>query len=388
MKVYKQSSFLIFELDDGSTVKYDFATKAAFGKKGGRVMDLKHQLRGITLNDICESCLDPNYARFLRFVRNAESRSQYTITNIGTVLSRVPFYSKYEQIFSAGILRADTHIHYAFKDIPTGLIKLCRTHDIRLTEKLIRNYRLMPDVFNLAFSVDFLSLEKDDIVAILTAEHSVRVQGPLGWRYKEMNHLNDLVQERGYQAKALLLYMDRLKTFEALTDYQKIIKEISDYASMMSKIGARYDRYPRHFLTSHAIACRTFNRINRQFDESKFLSGVQLDMQRTIGDYVFIYPSTTQDIKDEAIQQHNCVADYIDDVVNGQCHIIFMRKKDNPDKSLVTCEVRKNKIVQALQSYNDPLTHEQEIAVDKWNKWYSVKKQEEEKCQTSQKTAS
>lgn len=40
---------------------------------------------------------------------------------------------------------------------------------------------------------------------------------------------------------------------------------------------------------------------------------------------------------------------------------------------MVTIEVRDNKIVQALQKYNNPLTNEQREIVDKWNKWYANK---------------
>ena len=53
--------------------------------------------------------------------------------------------------------------------------------------------------------------------------------------------------------------------------------------------------------------------------------------------------------------------------------IIALRKKDNLAKSLVTIEVRDGKIVQARQRFNYPVTNEQQIAIDKWNNWYSSK---------------
>ena len=34
MLVYKEKQFLIFDFQDGKTVKYDFATKTCIGKKG------------------------------------------------------------------------------------------------------------------------------------------------------------------------------------------------------------------------------------------------------------------------------------------------------------------------------------------------------------------
>lgn len=386
LKVYKDHSFLIFDLDDGSTVKYDFATKRAFGKTGNPVMDLKTQLRGIRITDVYDACVDPQYAKFLKFVQAAYSNRYQSICNIGTILSHVPNYSRFEQIFSAGVDRVNSDLgDYNYKPIPPGVLKLCRLHELRLTESLITYYAIMPDVFNLAFSLEYVSLNHDDVISALCNYKSIRVQGQRGYfdyHYEKLNYAQVLLQEFGYQPKALLLYLDRLKTFEAMSDFNKVIHELYDYARMMHEIGAKFDRYPRHFLTTHAIASRNYNRINQQFDESSFALRVKPDMECNIGNYTFIYPKSTQDIKNEAIQQNNCVSSYIKGVLEGQHDIIFMRKKDNPDKSLVTCEVRNNKIVQALQSYNDPLSHDQEIAVEKWNRWYSTKKQEEENARS------
>ena len=100
-------------------------------------------------------------------------------------------------------------------------------------------------------------------------------------------------------------------------------------------------------------------------------------MERTFGDYCFIYPKCVQDIKDESVQMNNCVSSYIKNVIDGNCDILFLRNKDDKDKSLVTIEVRDNKIVQALQKYNTPLTSEQQEIVDKWNKWWGNKTREE-----------
>ena len=44
MKIYKEKQFLIFDFGNGSTVKYDFATKTAIGKKGKPVKNLCSQL--------------------------------------------------------------------------------------------------------------------------------------------------------------------------------------------------------------------------------------------------------------------------------------------------------------------------------------------------------
>jgi hypothetical protein len=43
---------------------------------------------------------------------------------------------------------------------------------------------------------------------------------------------------------------------------------------------------------------------------------------------------------------------YLDKVVNGETHVVFVRRKDNPTQSLITCEVRNGRILQFLERYN------------------------------------
>ena len=72
--------------------------------------------------------------------------------------------------------------------------------------------------------------------------------------------------------------------------------------------------------------------------------------------------------------QNNCVASYIDKVIDGNCHILFLRKKNKPKESLVTIEVRHDQIVQARRRFNDPVTESDQKAIDAFNKKF-VKKE-------------
>lgn len=64
MRVYKDRQYLIFDYEDGRTVKYDFATKTAIGIKGNPVKNLCSQLSGFTLNELFDCCDDEKYAKF------------------------------------------------------------------------------------------------------------------------------------------------------------------------------------------------------------------------------------------------------------------------------------------------------------------------------------
>ena len=376
MKVYKERQFLIFDFEDGKTVKYDFATKEAIGKKGKPVKNLCSQLQGLSVNDIIECCTDEKYAKFLSFVRRRYSHQHCNISNIGTILSKVPEYARFEQIFSAGIDDIiDTSFSYTINDIPKALIKLCRNHSIKLSDRFLKFYKKNPDGYQLAYNQEYISLTDDNINAVLSHGKSVKeYYGDRTYQYTWIliSTFNTLIDEYGYTAKGLMHYLDYLMTYEAINP-SSIIGEIYDYASMMKEISDKFDKYPKHFLTTHRIAIRNYERLKQEFKEEGFKNRIDKSMEKTFGDYRFIYPDCTQDIKTEAVQMNNCVASYIQKVIDGHCHILFLRYKDAPNESLVTIEVRDNEIVHALQKYNHPLTKEQKEIVEKWNKWWSNK---------------
>ena len=356
MKVYKDKQYLVFDFEDGRSCKYDFDKKIAIGISGKPVKDLRGQLAGYSLEKIIDSCEDKAYGKFLTYICND---SLYPISNIGTMLDRVPRYKNYEQLFSAGInIKRREHIRYQINEIPKSLIKISKMHNIEITGNFIYNYKLNIDAYYLAYNLEYISLADGDILDILS--------------YPEYGDsiFNVLLNTYGYSAKALLLYIDSLKTYEAIEDMHFIMREVRDYARMMSSISNKYDKYPRNLLTTHKIACRNYNRLRKEFQEELFKKRIKKEYEFEYKDYCFIYPKSTNDIKNEAVAQNNCVASYIDGVIGGSCDIMFLRKKDTPDKSLVTIEIRNGKIVQARRRFNDPVTEEDQKAIAAWNKYY------------------
>lgn len=373
-KVYKDKSFLVFLLDSGGSVKYDFATNTSIGKSGRAVKDICSQLRGTTIDDVIKCCEDTQYAKFLSFVKTREQSNH--IRNIGTILSRVPIYSKFEQFFSANI-DVDKNIKYKINEIPKGLIKYVKRYDWHLDNNLVDFYIDNPNMFNYAINNDFVSINEKNIYYTLKRNHYSR-SGENRYSYRYFSIFNDLITNYGYTIKGLWEYLDYLMTYEALLP-EDIISELWDYAVMMKKISSKFDKYPRHFLTTHTIAVRNYNRLKEAFDEEQFKNRIKKEMEITIDDYDFIYPDCTQDIKDEAVAQNNCVASYIKRVINGDCDILFMRYHSTPKESLVTIEVRNDVIVQARRRFNDPVSDKEQEVINKWNKWYAnTQKRKEE----------
>ena len=357
MKIYKEKSFLVFEFEDGKTVKYDFATKTCIGKKGKKVESLRTQLSGLSIDELCDSCVDKQYGKFLRFVKKYGDYNNRGIYNIGTILNRVPHFSNFEQIFSAGIDEiVDHNFSYKINDIPKGLIRLCKNHRIALSNNFLEYYKEFPDAYLLAYNLEYVSLTDKDIYEILSCNINVWSEG-IYRRAEKKSILGFLLRDFGYTAKALFLYCDYCMTYEAIDDMEFLLRELYDYASMMQRISPKFDKYP--------------------FIEEDFRTCIKPYMEDSIDGYCFIYPKTTQEIKDEAVSQNNCVASYIKRVMNHECDILFLRKKEEPEKSLVTIEVQKNKIVQARQRFNYPVTPEQQAVIDKWNKRHTTVERKE-----------
>jgi len=71
-------------------------------------------------------------------------------------------------------------------------------------------------------------------------------------------------------------------------------------------------------------------------------------------------------LEDESVQQGHCVRDYTQKYADAICDIYFMRKKECPEKSLVTIEVRNNKIYQKRIKKNELPNKKENRFLEKW----------------------
>lgn len=72
-------------------------------------------------------------------------------------------------------------------------------------------------------------------------------------------------------------------------------------------------------------------------------------------DFFIRLPKRVREIRQEGQNQHHCVATYIDRMVSGKTCILFIRKKEEPEESYYTVEVREGEVIQVRGKYNkDP----------------------------------
>lgn len=341
----KEGKFLTFCLDDGSTIRYDLSTGEQIGVKGKPVKSVAYKTKGYDIQEFIRSIEDKNYQNFLGFVYGKVPT--YT-RNFSTVLKHAKEYSSYEQIFSSGIRRVSTDVD---NQIITSLAtSLCKKYDLVMNYSFCFACKNYPNLVKTAF----------DMIDEFRSLTAVEIRELFGyWLFI------GLINEKRYNEKSLLRYIDEIMTYEAV-GLLGTIQNLSDYARMMSQVSNKYEKYPKHLLTSHQIAIRTYQRLKQQFEENDFLKRVNHKMDFRYKDWAVIYPDSTQDIKDEAVQQNNCVASYIQSVIDGKCDIVFLRKIDTLNKSLVTVEVRDRRVVQCRGKYNQECTPEELDVLDKY----------------------
>jgi len=91
-------------------------------------------------------------------------------------------------------------------------------------------------------------------------------------------------------------------------------------------------------------------------------------LEGTTDNYRIIVPQNTDEVKNEGIKLHHCVASYIDLIISGQTKILFMRDKDSLEESLLTLEVRGNTLIQYRGAINRNPNEKEMMALKKWAK--------------------
>jgi hypothetical protein len=191
------------------------------------------------------------------------------------------------------------------------------------------------------------------------------------------------VKEHGFGAeyKSLFDFVIRCIAVEAMRP-NDVIEEYYDYLRMARKIKQlkhlarlresgdtttrmqdiefvdyrKIEKYPSGLTIRHRIVTRNYGVMQQQYDLDKFSSMVNHDFAWSSDDYCIVTAKTPDDIKNEGTELNHCVGSYIDAVVQGRTQIVFMRKADFPEQSLVTVEIRSRSIQQARGYSNRELS--------------------------------
>ena len=203
--------------------------------------------------------------------------------------------------------------------------------------------------------------------------------------HEDKTHLRNLIlktiKDYNLDLDAFLDYCLYLTHVESVT-LEKLMADYPDYLrrELHLKGGrmARMNKYPETWLTTTHKQQKEYDNLQHlehleaSGNTEKFDNSIAANkhLEWSKDNYLIRMPTGADDIRDEADQMQHCVASYIPQIEAGEKIVMFMRDKENPDKSLVTVEVINGAITQAY-AYKD--THPT-IACQVWlTKWAAKK---------------
>ena len=352
----KESSILTFNRDDGASVRYDLRDGAMYrkklkGKNKGKYEEALNITRFFTGYDISDINFEnETYKDFIKVVK----MRNYNCYSVGTFVERLRWYSHLEGYFAMGI-KCDSYVSKPPSFFPKSFIKFVRNHDLRIDTSM-------------QSSVEY---KKDKVVQIATYMNRIEHVDPevlidifrtimrsTGYGYNRgLNHTFNSLIDRGYNITTLIDKLIYYRAREAM-DANHALTMLNDYSRMQSVMAENYKRYPKYLATVHDIASMNYNLKKKIYDQKMFEESINYDLEFQDEKFSIIMPKTPEDIKQEGVDQHNCVASYIPSVIKGQLQIAFLRKTKDLDKSFITVEIRDKTICQAKRNCNHQIKDE------------------------------
>ena len=172
------------------------------------------------------------------------------------------------------------------------------------------------------------------------------------------NQIIQVIQNYNLDLDAFLEYCLYLNHVESVS-IEKLMADYPDYLRRELHLKgdrmARMEKYPQTWLSATHKQQQEYQnlqhleRMEENGNTAKFDNSIEANkhLEWEQDNYLIRMPTSAEDIRDEADQMHHCVATYIPQIEAGEKIVMFMRDKENPDKSLVTVEVIDGAITQA-----------------------------------------
>lgn len=172
------------------------------------------------------------------------------------------------------------------------------------------------------------------------------------------NQIIQVIQNYNLDLDAFLEYCLYLNHVESVS-IEKLMADYPDYLRrelhLKGNRMARMEKYPQTWLSATHKQQQEYQnlqhleRMEENGNTEKFDNSIEANkhLEWEQDNYLIRMPTSAEDIRDEADQMHHCVATYIPQIEAGEKIVMFMRDKENPDKSLVTVEVIDGAITQA-----------------------------------------
>lgn len=194
------------------------------------------------------------------------------------------------------------------------------------------------------------------------------------------NNLLNSIKNYNLELEAFVRFLNRLRRTEGVTiDDLLNGNHYGDYLRMelalKHNVKPKMNKYPRNFMSVWHLTKKEYRYLREQIDEEAFKR--QCDKFRELeyidGKYQIVVPESKVEIEIEADELKHCVRSYIGSVVEGRTLIVFCRFKKDPEKPLVTIEVKNGYITQAYAINDTKPSDESLNFIRKWARKNNLK---------------
>ena len=191
------------------------------------------------------------------------------------------------------------------------------------------------------------------------------------FNYVALKRLIEIIKMYHLEVKRLMIYIHYLNGVE-LIDFEEIINTYPEYLEqeLQDNNGNKNKMYkfPCNYYTEYhrqQARLRRRNELANYNPEEVEYEFAYLEYEDE--KFKIILPRSPEDVQDEGDQQGHCVADrFMDTIAAGDTCVVFMRRSDRPNHSLITIEIRNNCIRQACIYDNDPVPEEYRPWIRSW----------------------
>lgn len=179
----------------------------------------------------------------------------------------------------------------------------------------------------------------------------------------------------GIRWKDALNYLDTVYMHQCI-EKREALTVWRDYLNQANALGYNLKdsnrKFPSSLRKEHDIASFAYRSIKMEIDKKQFAEQAQKNKERLDYSYeklMVVIPTTTEEVVEEATNQHNCLRSYINSLREGTTSVAFIRYKDTPTTTYVTVEVCKDEIRQIKGFCNsDPRDKELMDFIHHWCK--------------------
>ena len=167
------------------------------------------------------------------------------------------------------------------------------------------------------------------------------------------------------------LYKEGITNFEMHDEYIDYLRMTNIYYGKIRR------KYPTYMRVQHDIIRKKYNFLPKnEINERRFMQIIdELKKFEFNGEtYSIVAPTKAQDLIDEGTNLHHCVGSYIDSVKQKKCKILFLRKTEDLETSLVTVEIKGEDMLGQVQGLcRRPISEDEKEFIKQWCDKFNIK---------------